>query len=108
MFCRNAPAVADITPETVRQRLEAGERLHLIDVREPGEYAQGHIPGARLVPLGQLRDRLDGLDPAAETILVCRSGRRSDIACRILAGLGFERVRNLAGGMLAWRGPVAR
>lgn len=98
----------EISPETLRERLAAGEELQLVDVREPHEYAQGHIPGTRLIPLGQLQGRLDELDPSAPTVLICRSGNRSGMATRILNASGFRQALNMAGGMLAWRGPVTR
>lgn len=110
MFWRSlAPqAVASISPAEAQLRLQQGEELCVIDVREPHEFAQGHIPGARSIPLGQLQARLRELDPRREYVLVCRSGNRSGVACRILSQHGFARARNLVGGMQAWRGPVTR
>lgn len=102
-----APPAAEIRADEVLRRLEAGEKLTVIDVREAHEFARGHIPGARHIPLGQLQARLGELDPAREIVVVCRSGHRSGIACRILAQHGFSDARNLIGGMLQWRGPVA-
>lgn len=98
--------VAEISAEEVRSRLEAKRPLVILDVREPGEFANGHIPGARLIPLGQIQARLGELDPNRELIVVCRSGRRSAQAALSLARQGFSRVLNMTGGMLAWRGPV--
>lgn len=99
--------MSEIGADEVRARLEAGERVALLDVREPEEFRRGHIPGAVLIPLGQLPRRLGELDPRQEWIVVCRSGRRSAQACRFLEANGFPRVRNMAGGMLRWRGRVA-
>lgn len=87
--------------------------LQVVDVREPQEYTGelGHIPGARLVPLGQLAGTVDTLDRSRPTVAVCRSGARSARAVAILEKAGFERVANLAGGMLSWNGhglPVSR
>lgn len=101
-----APPAAEIRADEVLRRLEAGEKLTVIDVREPHEFARGHIPGAKLVPLGQIQARLGELDPEREIIVVCRSGHRSGIACRILGQQGFREARNLTGGMLQWRGPL--
>ncbi len=103
-----APPVPQVRPEEVQKRLEAGERLLIVDVRDPHEFASGHIPGARLIPLNQVQARAAELDPKAEIIMVCRSGRRSDLACQVLLRQGFQRVKNMAGGMLAWRGRVER
>ncbi len=110
MFWRHlaARSVPSVSPLEVQRRLQQGERLNLLDVREPHEFAQAHIPGARLIPLGQLKARLHELDPQEEYIVVCRSGNRSAIACRLLWEHGFTGARNLTGGMLAWRGPVVR
>ncbi len=76
----------------------------VLDVREPAEYAQGHIPRARHVPLGELSRRLNELEKFRDKpiIVACRSGHRSAGACGILARNGFQNVYNLAGGMIAW------
>lgn len=92
---------------------QLGERwqdkdLQLIDVREPMEYAFAHIPSARLIPLGELEERLVELDPDKETWVICRSGNRSDWACRILSEKGFKQVRNVVPGMNEWTGPVEK
>lgn len=79
--------------------------VQLLDVREAAEWGEalGHIAGARLIPLTELAARHGELDPALPVVAVCRSGARSTQACRVLAGAGFGRVANLAGGMLRWR-----
>ena len=79
--------------------------LQIVDVREPHEYTGelGHIPGARLIPLGALADQAEALDKTAPTVTVCRSGGRSAQALAILGRAGFGKVANLAGGMLDWR-----
>ena len=79
--------------------------MQLIDVREPGEFEGplGRIASARPVPLGELQARLDEIDRSAPVVVVCRSGARSAQACVLLQKAGFERVANLAGGMLRWR-----
>jgi rhodanese-related sulfurtransferase len=94
-----------ITPEELKKRLEAGEQLHLVDVREPSENAEFNI-GGLLHPLGKIRD-LDVTELEAmkdqELIIYCRSGNRSGQACMMLETMGFTNVVNLTGGMLAWR-----
>jgi rhodanese-related sulfurtransferase len=107
LFHRMQTAVArvpEIGVAELQQRLQAGEELILLDVRTPPEYAQeGHIAGARLLPLSSLRQRSRELPQDRPIVCVCRSGARSMAACEQLAALGFSNVANLAGGMLAWR-----
>lgn len=76
----------------------------VLDVREAAEYAQGHIPRARHIPLGELARRIGELEKFKDKpiIVACRSGHRSAGACGILAKHGFGNVYNLAGGMIAW------
>lgn len=80
--------------------------IRLVDVREPAEYAFGHIPGAISIPFGELEDRLGDLDPNQETWVICRSGNRSDSACQVLAEKGFQKVKNVVPGMKDWDGPT--
>ncbi|MDH3706186.1 MAG: rhodanese-like domain-containing protein [Acidimicrobiia bacterium] len=74
----------------------------LVDVREPHEVANGTLPGARNIPLGELPIRIDELDPDRPVVLLCRSGVRSTQAAELLTDEGFGDVVNLAGGMLAY------
>ena len=94
----------NITPEEVKNRLDAGENLHLIDVREPHENAAFNIGGI-LLPLGKIQsmqtEDIDDLKDE-EVILYCRSGNRSGIAAMTLTSMGFTNTNNLVGGMLAW------
>lgn len=100
-----------ITVDEVKKRLQAGEKLNILDVREPDEYAEFNI-GGKLVPLGniqsmQLDDIADWKDQ--EVIVHCRSGKRSLVACHLLESMGFSNTKNLEGGMLDWQaqeGPV--
>ena len=78
----------------------------LIDVREPHEYKICSIPGAKLIPLGELPKRIGEFDPAAEIVIHCKSGMRSAKACGILRQNGFKKVRNVVGGILAWSDKV--
>ena len=93
-----------ISVEELKARLDAGESLHLLDVREPGEHAEFNI-GGTLLPLGRIRnmetDDIDGWKDT-EVICYCRSGNRSGQACMILESAGFTNVKNLTGGMLTW------
>jgi adenylyltransferase/sulfurtransferase len=93
-----------LTVTQLRQRVETGEPLQIIDVREAFEWRIANLEshGARLIPLGELPDRLDDLDPALDTVVYCRTGPRSDLAVRFLIASGFERVWNLEGGINAW------
>jgi sulfur-carrier protein adenylyltransferase/sulfurtransferase len=108
-FCGAAPtgepmrsAVSEIQPSQLAERLEGGEELEIIDVREPYEWQLGHIPGARLVPLGRIAAEIPLLDKRRETILYCKVGVRSMFAAKQLADAGVSEVRNLAGGILRW------
>ncbi|WP_338768769.1 MBL fold metallo-hydrolase [Massilia sp. METH4] len=85
--------------------LEHGAQAQIVDVREAPEFIDqlGHLPGARLLPLSQLKDHLQELDKEKPVVAVCRSGVRSAQACVLLAKAGFGQVANLAGGMLRWK-----
>jgi molybdopterin/thiamine biosynthesis adenylyltransferase/rhodanese-related sulfurtransferase len=95
-------AIQDIQPAQLASRLKQGEQLEIIDVREPYEWEIGHIPGARLVPLGKIAEEIPRLDKRRETILYCKVGGRSMHAAQQLAEAGLSDVRNLAGGILRW------
>lgn len=94
-----------ITVQELKTRLDKGENIHLVDVREPHENAEFNI-GGLLLPVGEIRNmQTDPIDDwkKDEVILYCRSGNRSGQATLILEQLGFENVKNLTGGMLAWQ-----
>jgi rhodanese-related sulfurtransferase len=95
----------NITAEEVKSRLDAGENLHLVDVREPHEHAEFNIGGI-LLPLGKVQmlqvEDIEDLK-AEEVICYCRSGNRSMMAGMMLEQMGFTNVKNLAGGMLGWQ-----
>lgn len=80
--------------------------FQLVDVRQDAEYAEGHIPGARLVPLPELADRLGELDRAKPVVAYCRSGKRSAAGAMLLLGQGFT-VGHLEGGFMGWEGAAA-
>ncbi|MBW7891636.1 MAG: rhodanese-like domain-containing protein [Chitinophagaceae bacterium] len=94
-----------ITVEELKARLDAGEKLHLVDVREPSENEAFNI-GGKLLPLGQIRnmqiEEIESLKDK-EVICYCRSGNRSGQACQILDSIGFTNTWNLTGGMLEWQ-----
>ena len=95
----------NITVEELKRRLDAGEKLHIVDVREPHEKADFDIGGV-LIPLGQvLSMQIDEIEDLKdkEVIVYCRSGNRSGQACMFLDAMGFKNTRNLVGGMLAWQ-----
>lgn len=92
-------AIPEITVDELAELLERG--VPLIDVREPDEYAQARVPGAVLVPLGEVPDRLDTFDRDRTNYVICARGGRSMRACEIAAAQGYD-VVNVAGGTLAW------
>ncbi|HOZ78583.1 MAG TPA: rhodanese-like domain-containing protein [Ferruginibacter sp.] len=97
--------MTNITAAELKKRLEAGEKLHIIDVREPHENAEFNIGGV-LLPLGRVQTmQLDDIETLKdeEVIVYCRSGNRSGQACQILDMAGFKNTKNLVGGMLNWR-----
>lgn len=94
------------TPEKVAEKLKQGEKLTIIDVREPDEWFLGHIPQAKHIPLQQIPARAAELDPNVELIMVCRSGGRSQMACEYLHSMGYK-VINMPGGISEWPGEKA-
>jgi rhodanese-related sulfurtransferase len=94
----------NITAEELKARLDAGEKLNIVDVREPHEHADYNIGGI-LLPLGQVQTmQIDDIESLKdeELIVYCRSGNRSGQACMFLDSMGFKKTRNLVGGMLGW------
>jgi len=94
-----------ITPEELEEKIEKGEKLHIIDVREPEEVAQGMVPGAIHLPMMQIPERMTELNKDKEYIFICRSGNRSEQVCGFLEGHGYK-VVNMIGGMLEWTGEL--
>ncbi|KRF32066.1 MULTISPECIES: rhodanese-like domain-containing protein [Paenibacillus] len=91
-----------ILPSEIKERLDRGEQLAIVDVREDDEVAAGIIPGAKHIPLAQLPDRLSEIPQVEELILVCRSGNRSGRAISFLEAQGYKGLKNMTGGMLEW------
>ena len=92
----------EITPVELKRRLDAGEDLFILDVREPNEYQINRIPGSTLIPLGELPRRYQELPRDREIIAQCKVGGRSARAMEYLKTVGFTRVKNLRGGILEW------
>jgi rhodanese-related sulfurtransferase len=95
------PAVPTLKPAEVQEKLKNGARPFLLDVREKQEMREGYISGAKLIPLGQLSNRMKELPKDREIVCVCRSGNRSRAAARQLIAAGYS-ASNMKGGMLAW------
>ncbi len=88
--------------QDVYQNMQNGAVPYLLDVRQPFEFQNGHIPGSILVPMSDLRSHLEQLPHDRHIICICRSGARSGMVAQQLAGLGLE-AYNLRGGMIAWQ-----
>jgi len=97
-----ANAATAINAAEARARIDGAAPPFLLDVREPHEYVEGHIAGARLIPLGELGRRLNELPRDREILVVCRSGNRSGTATRQLVQAGYRAV-NMSGGMIGWQ-----
>ncbi len=91
-----------ITARKLKQRLDAGDRPLLLDVREPWEFELARIEGSVLVPMSELEERFSEFDPAEETVVICHHGSRSAHVTQALRGAGFFRVINLEGGLDAY------
>lgn len=90
--------IPEITPYELNEKLKDKRKFILIDVRQPEEFKNGHVPGAKLIPLGELSRRLDELPKDKEIACICASGSRSSSAARMLAKQGYN-VFNVRGGM---------
>src|SRR5881409_1596295 len=110
-FCGVRPAApepatvntaTEITAVDLKQRLDRGDKLTFVDVREPNEYQINRIPGSQLIPLGDVPKRYNELDPDAELVMQCKSGVRSGKAADFLRSVGYKHVLNLKGGILDW------
>jgi adenylyltransferase/sulfurtransferase len=102
LFSQRKGTAADMTVTELKARIDAGTAPVIVDVREPWEAAICRIPGAILIPLGELPRRAIELDPAAEIVVHCKSGGRSARAVALLWQGGFAGAVNLAGGILNW------
>ncbi|MBM4762620.1 rhodanese-like domain-containing protein [Bacillus sp. B15-48] len=95
--------IETITTDELQKKIEAGEKLELVDVREDEEVAAGKIPDAKHIRMGTIPENLDYFDKEKEYIFICRSGNRSGHVCQYLNEQGYK-VRNMVGGMLEWKG----
>ena len=96
-----------ITASELKMRMDAGEDIQLIDVRQPDEYAFAKIDGAKLIPLGEIMSRMSELDGSRETIIMCKMGGRSARAIEALQHAGYKgELANLVGGITAWSNEV--
>ena len=93
-------ALAEVDVQEAKRRQDGGALL--VDVRETGEWRDGHAKGARHIPLGELSRRLADIPKDREVLVICRSGNRSRTAAQLLQRAGYDRVVNVQGGTMAW------
>ena len=107
--CGQSPAGAgvDISVDEAL-RLWQNKEAIIIDVRTPGEYRDGHIPGVVNIPLDELEKRIGEIPKDKKVVLICRTGNRSAQGTRLLRSKGFNNVYNSTGGMSTWKGPVEK
>ncbi len=92
----------EVSPQVLKEQLDNGREMVVLDVREPFEYEIAHLSNAKLIPLGELAGRVNELDTAMPIVVYCHTGQRSAQAVRFLNGLGFKKAKNLKGGIRAW------
>lgn len=99
--------IEEISATDLKARLEAGDSIQLIDVRQPEEYSFARIEGAKLIPLGQILQRMSELDVEREVVIHCKMGVRSARAVEALIQVGYKgKLKNLRGGITAWSNEV--
>ena len=99
--------IQEISAADLKRRMDAGEDIQLIDVRQPEEWAFAKIEGAKLIPLGEILSRMSELDESRETVLHCKAGMRSMKAAQALQQAGFKgELRSVKGGITAWSNEV--
>ncbi len=99
--------IQEISATDLERRMAAGEDIQLIDVRQPEEWAFAKIEGAKLIPLGEIMNRMGEIDETRETVIHCKSGMRSAQAVQALQRAGFKGdLKNLKGGITAWSNEV--
>ncbi len=97
--------IPQMTATELKQRLDRGDQIEVVDVREPWEHQTANI-GGRLIPLNEVPQRMGEIDREREIVIHCKSGGRSQRAAEFLAQAGYEKVWNLAGGITAWSNEV--
>ncbi|HEY0322207.1 MAG TPA: rhodanese-like domain-containing protein [Pyrinomonadaceae bacterium] len=103
----NPQAMTEITATELKERLDRGDDLQIIDVREPNEYEVARIPDSKLIPLKDVLNRMGEIDPERETVVHCKMGGRSARAIDALRRAGFQgKLLNLKGGITAWSNEV--
>ena len=97
----------EISAKELKERLDRGDDLQIIDVREPDEYEKARLEGSKLIPLGQVANRMGEIDATRETVVHCKLGGRSEKAIEAFTRAGFAgRLLNLKGGITAWSNDV--
>ena len=103
----NPQEMQEITATQLKERLDRGDDIQIIDVREPNEYEAARIPDSKLIPLREVVTRMSEIDPARETVVHCKMGGRSSKAIEVLRRSGFTgKLLNLKGGITAWSNDV--
>lgn len=95
--------IKSMNAKELKAKLDAGEKIVLVDCREQEEWDEAHIPNAIFMPLSTFQDNFNKLDPNAQIVMQCRSGKRSLTACQILQENDYEDLTNLEGGILDWK-----
>jgi len=108
LFDKVSTGYKTITPAEFAERAARGERVRLIDVREPEEFELARVEGAELLPLSRFGDWVGTLDPSEELVVICHHGIRSAHVCSVLARSGFTKLSNLAGSIDRWSTEVDR
>lgn len=99
--------IEEISATELKRRMDAGENIQLIDVRQPEEWSFAKIAGAKLIPMGEIMNRMGEIDENRETVIHCKSGMRSARAVEALQRAGFKGdLKNLKGGITAWSNEV--
>ncbi len=98
--------IEQINARQLQEAIAAGKEITLLDVREPQEWDITHLPGAKLIPLGEVPERVNELDSADEIVVYCHHGQRSQRAINFLKKVGFSKLKNLAGGIDSWAANV--
>lgn len=100
--------IPEVGVEEFQAKVERGEKLNILDVRELDEYEERHIPDVKHIPLGEVEDRFHEINKEDEIYLLCHSGRRSELAGKILAKQGFKKLINVVPGMSHWTGKTEK